>query len=412
MKRLQTVFSIQASLRGRTVSRSSTNRLSGGTAGTDAVGTIPSTDELSRVDYCGNMVYDRGERRLFLENGYVTFDITTNAPSYHFYLRDHLGNNRVVMAGDGTVEQVTHYYPFGGVMRESTNPGLQPYKYGGKELDRTSGLDAYDFGARMYFADRAQWMTMDPLCEKYYDVSPYAYCGDDPVNILDFHGDSIIAVSKISGLRLLNEIHNTFYGEQFEKLNSLFQLSDDGRTLRGIKRSEFSTAIKNLNPDEKALAIGYYKAINSKDVHYVDMTLREESLNPMTIDHFRDFNFRTGRQIDHDTNGGVNTDSGRNGSFSIVIMNSIANVDFVYSSNENHYNRKSTPAEILAHELLGHGFSSSIGSPGSKYIDAIQLTNLYWRVRGYHLFYRDGTNHGWKMTKSKATSIPYFLLTY
>ena len=74
MKRLQTVFSIQASLRGRTVSRSSTSHLGGGTAGTDAVGTIPSTDELSRVDYCGNMVYDRGERRMLLENGYVTGD--------------------------------------------------------------------------------------------------------------------------------------------------------------------------------------------------------------------------------------------------------------------------------------------------------------------------------------------------
>ena len=122
MKRLQAVFPIQTSQRGRTVRRSSTNHLGGGTAGTDAVGTIPSTDELSRVDYCGNMVYDRGERRLLLENGYVTFDLQTNAPSYHFYLRDHLGNNRVVMAQNGTVEQVTHYYPFGGVMRESTNP--------------------------------------------------------------------------------------------------------------------------------------------------------------------------------------------------------------------------------------------------------------------------------------------------
>ena len=42
----------------------------------DAVGTIPSTDELSRVDYCGNMVYDRGERRMLLENGYVTWATT------------------------------------------------------------------------------------------------------------------------------------------------------------------------------------------------------------------------------------------------------------------------------------------------------------------------------------------------
>ena len=188
MKRLQTVFSIQASLRGRTVSRSSTSHLGGGTAGTDAVGTIPSTDELSRVDYCGNMVYDRGERRMLLENGYVTFDLQTNTPSYHFYLRDHLGNNRVVMAQNGTVEQVTHYYPFGGLMRESTNPGLQPYKYGGKELDRTSGLDAYDFGARMYFADRMQWGQMDPLCEKYYDWSPYGYCKNRPFNLIDPNG--------------------------------------------------------------------------------------------------------------------------------------------------------------------------------------------------------------------------------
>ena len=94
MKRLQAVFNIQISQRGCPVRRKSTNHLSGGTAGMDAVGTIPSTDELSRVDYCGNMVYDRGERRLLLENGYVTFDAATETPSYHFYLRDHLGNNR------------------------------------------------------------------------------------------------------------------------------------------------------------------------------------------------------------------------------------------------------------------------------------------------------------------------------
>ena len=137
--------------------------------------------------YCGNMVYDRRERRLLTDEGYVTF-AADGTPQYHFYLRDHLGNIRVVFDQTGAVEQVTHYYPFGGVMRESTNPGLQPYKYGGKELDRTSGLDAYDFGARMYFADRLQWGQMDPFCEKYYDVSPYNYCINKPVNAFDPDG--------------------------------------------------------------------------------------------------------------------------------------------------------------------------------------------------------------------------------
>ena len=71
---------------------------------------------------------------------------------------------------------------------QSTNPGLQLYKYGGKELDRTSGLDAYDFGARMYFADQLQWGQMDPLCEKYYDVSPYGYCHNNPIIMFDQDG--------------------------------------------------------------------------------------------------------------------------------------------------------------------------------------------------------------------------------
>ena len=81
-------------------------------------------------------------------------------------------------------------------MRESTSPGLQPYKYGGKELDRYAGLDAYDFGARSYFADRMQWSTMDPMCEKYYDVSPYGYCHNNPIRFIDPDGKDILIYFK------------------------------------------------------------------------------------------------------------------------------------------------------------------------------------------------------------------------
>ena len=138
-------------------------------------------------NYCGNVVYDSGERMLLTDEGYVTF-AADGTPQYHYYLKDHLGNVRVVMGQAGAVEQVNHYYAFGSLMRESSNPGVQPYKYGGKELDRYSGLDAYDFGARAYFSDRMQWSTMDPLCEKYYDVSPYVYCLDNPVKYFDPDG--------------------------------------------------------------------------------------------------------------------------------------------------------------------------------------------------------------------------------
>ena len=89
---------------------------------------------------------------------------------------NHQGNVRVVMGGDGTLEQVTHYYPFGGIYGDAgLNAGFQPYKYNGKELDRMHGLDWYDYRARQYDAAGVpMFTTIDPMAEKYYHLSPYA----------------------------------------------------------------------------------------------------------------------------------------------------------------------------------------------------------------------------------------------
>ena len=117
------------------------------------------------VVYCGNVVYDRGEVRLLTDEGYVTLD--DGKPVYHYYLRDHLGSVRVVMNGDGnTVEQVNHYYPFGGLMPMGTGACTQPLKFNGKELERTNGLDLADYGARWYNPAAPAWLTIDPLAEK------------------------------------------------------------------------------------------------------------------------------------------------------------------------------------------------------------------------------------------------------
>ena len=64
-----------------------------------------------------------------------------------------------------------------------------PYKWGNKEYDVFLG--SYDFGARYYTpASTAipRWTTMDPLCEKYYSISPYAYCAGNPVRFVDPNG--------------------------------------------------------------------------------------------------------------------------------------------------------------------------------------------------------------------------------
>ena len=135
------------------------------------------------TEYCGDVIYEDGTaKRMLTEVGYVT--LSDKKP--HYYLKDHQGNNRVVLNESGNVEEVNHYYPFGGLYANSTN--VQPYKYNGKELDVRKGLNWYDYGARQYDAVLGRWHAVDPLAEKYYEVSPYIYCANDPVKNVDSDG--------------------------------------------------------------------------------------------------------------------------------------------------------------------------------------------------------------------------------
>ena len=145
-------------------------------------------DSITTTDYCGNVVYENGiQKYLLTEEGYVTL----NDNKYHYYLKDHQGNNRVVINQSGTVEETNHYYPFGGIFASSSN-SVQPYKYNGKELDTKNGLNWYDYGARQYDAALGRFTTVDRFAEKYPSLSTYQYGANNPVNCIDVNGDSII----------------------------------------------------------------------------------------------------------------------------------------------------------------------------------------------------------------------------
>ena len=136
---------------------------------------------LPDVVYCGKVIYEGGAQKFLLtEEGYV--DLSASTPVYYYYLKDHQGNNRVVINGSGTVVETNHYYPFGSTFASSS---VQPYKYNGKELDTANGLNWYDYGARHYDAVLGRWHVVDPLAEKYYSTSPYGYCLNNPVKYID-----------------------------------------------------------------------------------------------------------------------------------------------------------------------------------------------------------------------------------
>ncbi len=144
-------------------------------------------------NYIGNKVYENGELKMILtEEGYV--EKNGNTYNHFYYLKDHLGNNRMVLNAAGQIAQATNYYPFGASFAEDParmDQEKQPYKFNGKEMDRMYGLDWYDYGARIYNPTMGRFTTMDPLAEKYYSISPYAYCLNNPMRFTDPTGMAV-----------------------------------------------------------------------------------------------------------------------------------------------------------------------------------------------------------------------------
>ena len=203
------------------------------------------------TDYCGNVVYENGVQKLLLtEEGYVTLSDS----KYHYYLKDHQGNNRVVISQSGTVEETNHYYPFGGAFASTSN--VQPYKYNGKELDSKKGLNWYDYGERHYDAALGRFTTNDRFAEKYYSMSPYQYGANNPVNNIDVNGDTIVVNPNPNGL-----IDNVriFFGF-------------DTKYQKDVKAD-----LQQLKKDDKEIGEMIIELEKSKNVHSITRTKRGKS---------------------------------------------------------------------------------------------------------------------------------------
>ena len=173
------------------------------------------------------------------------------------HLRDHLGSVRAVIDGDtGTVVETSDYYPFGkriqvtapvsepvGGSQYASEPAVAPvaqaapatsvastsspnrWHFSGKEDQSflNAGIPLLDFGARMYNPAIARWTAADPLSEKYYGISPYAYCLGNPISIIDPNGMDIWTMDEKGNVVWVKESddHRLYY------MNNDGLLSDD-----------------------------------------------------------------------------------------------------------------------------------------------------------------------------------------
>ncbi|MBR4453577.1 MAG: RHS repeat-associated core domain-containing protein [Bacteroidales bacterium] len=109
----------------------------------------------------------------------------------YYYHPNHLGSTSFVTDQNQTITQGFLYAPFGEITTEyNVNFGssvIPKYSFNAKELDEETGM--YYYEARYYAPPT--FTSRDPLFEKYFWISPYAYCANNPVKYVDPSGEEV-----------------------------------------------------------------------------------------------------------------------------------------------------------------------------------------------------------------------------
>ena len=176
-----------------------------------------------------------------------------NKHYHHYHIKDLLGNIReTYIHPDANYKECverTQYYPSGlpWAERLSDSFTVHPWKYNGKEFVEMHGLDEYDSKARWYYPAICRTTTMDPLAEKYYATSPYAWCGNNPVGNVDLDGRIVIAVDEVAQNRILGTLSYTERGYvnfnkngqlNIDRLNLCTSTSHNMNALKALTKSE------------------------------------------------------------------------------------------------------------------------------------------------------------------------------
>ncbi len=147
------------------------------------------TDDGTGLVYRGPFVY-RSDA-----SGALTFESASceggrlEPDAAYRYVTDHLGSTRAVARMDGyEVCDIVDYSSYGDKTQVSGVSQTRLYFTGKEDQSVDFGLPYVDFGARHYSAALHRWLVPDPLGDKTPTVSAYAYCANNPINLIDPDG--------------------------------------------------------------------------------------------------------------------------------------------------------------------------------------------------------------------------------
>jgi RHS repeat-associated protein len=274
-----------------------------------------------------------------------------------FYHGNHLSSTQMVTDINANVTQQVFYAPFGEVLSESNaywhNGQIPDYLFNAKELDEENGM--YYYSARYYAPPT--FVSRDEFFEEYPEISPYAYCLNNPVKYIDPDGRKVAIVSG----------GKTYY---YSRGELYYDKKCEGITVSGAERMGFLGKVKgdldNVASQGGKLAIRLNTLVKSDNVHTI-VEIKEGS----------------------SSNSGGGSEEGQT-TGSTTYYNRTSKEYHKTSDSEKEF------ISSLVHELLGHGWSkdrgdypkdvkTALGTNNQEQINAINIQNVYRKKVGIDL---------------------------
>ena len=247
--------------------------------------TIYNGSVTTRRDYVGPCEYVDGKLvRVNVPQGYID-----SLGVMHAYIYDIQGNITGVYeakAGKKQLEQLNEYYAYGGLTADSKGHDRNRYKHTGKELVSDLGINSYDFTARWQYPMAGAFTSLDALAHKMPWLSPYTFCGGDPINLSDPTG-MIFDMSSPEGIYYWKEVNGTwgFYdadnelysgNDEFMKqitdaLNTLMESKGGRELVTGLAKDPNRTISVSIT-NQRSQRIGNQLCWNASGVRKIDGT--------------------------------------------------------------------------------------------------------------------------------------------
>ena len=169
------------------------------------------------------------------------------------------------------------------------------HTFSAKERDLETGLSY--IGSRYYSSDLSIWLSVDPMSDKYPSLSPYVYCADNPVKLMDPDGRKIVFAKGTSkefkkqfaaAIKNLNEHHLGGIASALEKSKityTIAETTDRNNSFNSLTQTISWNPTMGLEVDEGAI-LSPTTALNHEFAHALtyDAAVKKGKLNEWYAD--------------------------------------------------------------------------------------------------------------------------------